>query len=282
MKQIKSTQPDFSTIFSNHVASSMHRYWAAKFPNDYENNRMPEEWRKTYGDEIDFAMHEADYMLGKLHKFVKANPEFTVLVIASMGQEAIEHEPEFNQLMISNFDSFMTTLGFETSEYNKLTGMEPEYVVEFNDAAGLAKFEEICSTVNINGRKPTVKPSSEKQCSFLIFQNNIDIDSIMVGNRQASLADAGLVIDEIQDMSGSTAQHIPGGCCFVFNGHTDLSSYSNLGDEHDLVSVTSSILTALDVPSASYMEKPIPAIVDALRTEPEQSNPGVNEQVALN
>lgn len=282
MKQIKSTKPDFSTIFSNHVASSMHRYWAAKFPNDYENNRMPEEWRETYGGEIDFAMKEADYMLGKLNKFVKANPEYTVLVIASMGQEAIEHEPEFNQLMISNFDAFMGSLGFGADEYRKLTGMEPEYVVEFTQDGGLDKFKEVCQSVSINGKRPTVKPSSDKQCSFLVFQNNIDIDSITVGNRQVELADSGLVIDEIQDMSGSTAQHVPGGCCFVFNGFSDLSALSNLGTEHNLVSVTSSILAALDVESAAYMEKPIPAIVDALRNQPEQSNPAVEEQVALN
>jgi hypothetical protein len=35
-KQLEITKPDFATFFTNHVASSMHRYWAATFPGDYE------------------------------------------------------------------------------------------------------------------------------------------------------------------------------------------------------------------------------------------------------
>ena len=271
-QQIKKTKPDFSTIFANHVAANMHRYWAAKFPNDYEVNRMPEAWRETYSGEIDAAMDEADYMIGRLDKFTKANPEFTVLVVASMGQEAIEHEPIFNQLMIENFDAFMGSLGFSAGDYEKRTGMEPEYVVEFSNSEGLEKFKHICKHLDINGRTPIVKPINETQTAFLVFQNNIDIETISVDGKVVSIADAGLVIDKIQDMSGSTAQHVPGGCCFVFNGISDLSAYSNLEQEHDLVAVTSSILAALDVDSESYMQNPVPAVVDALRNEPSDRN----------
>jgi|GEM_PF-1110991 len=264
-QQVKKTKPDFSTIFANHVAANMHRYWAAKYEDDYEVNRMPQEWRDTYSGEIDAAMDEADYMMGKLDKFVKANPEFTVLVIASMGQEGIEHEPTHNQLIIGDFDAFMHSLGFESLEYEKRTGMEPEYVVEFKNEDGLQKFEQICAGMDINGQRPIVKPINDKQCAFLVFQNNIDISSISVGNKTVSLAEAGLAIDKIQDMSGSTAQHIPGGCCFVFNGHSDLSAHTDLDSEHNLVSVTSSVLSALDIDPAPYMQTPIQAVVDALQ-----------------
>ena len=267
-RQIKKTKPDFSTIFTNHVAASMHRYWAAMFPNDYKVNRMPQEWRETYSGEIDAAMDEADYMLDKLDKFTKDNPEFTVLVVASMGQAAVEHKPEYNQLLIGNFTSFMSVLGFKPDEYRKLTGMEPEYVVEFNSEKGLKKFLRICELVDINGDEPGVKQINEKQCAFLVFQNNIDISYITVNDKRICLADAGLIIESIQDMSGSTAQHVPGGCCFVFNGFSDLSSFSNLDTEHDLVAVTSSVLSALDVESEPYMQSPVPDVVRALKDEP--------------
>lgn len=263
-QQIKNTKPEFSTVFANHVAASMHRYWAAKFPNDYDENKMPEEWRKTYSGEIDAAMHEADYMLGKLDKFTKANPEFTVIVLASMGQEAIEHEPTHNQLIIGNFDAFMGSLGFAKDEYEKLTGMEPEYVVKFNNSDGVEKFKEVCSKIDINGKKPLVKPINENQTGFLVFQNNIEIDSINVDGKTVSLEEAGLVIDKIQDMSGSTAQHIPGGCCFVFNSVTNMSAHSNLAEDINLVAVTSSILSALDIESEDYMEAPVANLVNVL------------------
>nr|MBX2885330.1 hypothetical protein [Granulosicoccus sp.] len=268
-KQIKKSKPDFSTVFANHVAASMHRYWAAKFPNDYDDNRMPSQWRETYSGEIDAAMHEADYMLSRLDKFSKANPEFTVLAVASMGQAAIEHEPAHNQLIIGNFAAFMSALGFSADEYEKLTGMEPEYVVEFKSADGLERFTRICELVDINGEDPYVKPINDNQCAFQVFQNNIDINSITVDGKVITLDDAVLVIDDFQDMSGSTAQHVPGGCCFVFNGFSDLSTYSNLDAEHDLVAVTSSILSALDVNSAPYMQNPLPDLVRALKDTPD-------------
>ncbi len=223
-------------------------------------------------------MDEADYMMSKLDRFSKANPEFTVLVIASMGQEAIEHEPIHNQLIIGDFAAFMSALGFKDDEYEKLTGMEPEYVVEFKSAEGLERFKEVCQSLNINDQKPTVKPINDRQSAFLVFQNNIDIESISVGNRIVSLAEAGLVIDPIQDMSGSTAQHVPGGCCFVFNGFSDLSRHSDLTTEHDLVAVTSSILETLDVESAGYMKSPVPAVVAAMKDSPAASGPSLNTQ----
>ena len=278
-KQIKESKPHFSTIFINHVAASMHRYWAAKFQDDYVVNRMPEDWRNTYGGEIDAAMDEADYMLGRLDKFTKSNPEFSVLVIASMGQEAIEHEPVTNQLIINDFDAFMASLGFEPNEYKKLTGMEPEYVVGFAENEGLERFKQVCKNMDINGQLPTVKPIDDKQTAFLIFQNNIDIDSITVDGRSVSLEEAGMLIDPIQDMSGSTAQHVPGGCCFVFNGTSDLSQHSDLSVEHDLVSITSSILTALDIDSEPYMKSPVNAVVDAVKNqEPSPPAPPVRKK----
>lgn len=279
--QIKKSKPEFSTIFANHVAASMHRYWAAKFPDDYEVNRMPQEWRDTYSGEIDAAMDEADYMMGKLDRFSKANPDYTVLVIASMGQEAIEHEPTHNQLIIGDFTAFMRSLGFQENEFEKLTGMEPEYVVEFKTEDGLERFKEICKKLDIDGQKPTVKPINENQTAFLIFQNNIDIESILVDGKSVSLADAGLVIDPIQDMSGSTAQHVPGGCCFVFNGFSDLSNHSNLETEHNLVAVTSSILAALDVEAPAYMESPVPAVVAALKQSPDASGTLETRKIAM-
>lgn len=279
-KQIKKNKPDFSTIFANHVAASMHRYWAAKFVDDYEVNRMPQAWRDTYGGEIDNAMHEADYMMGRLDKFVKDNPEYSVMVLASMGQAAIEHEVIHNQLIIGDFDAFMQSLGFSSDEYEKLTGMEPEYVVEFPTPELLERFKQVTDGTLINDQKPVVKPSSDRQCAFLVFQNNLDIENITVGNRQVPLTEAGLVIDEIQDMSGSTAQHVAGGCCFVFNGHSDLNHLSSLDTEYDLVAVTSSILSALDIETQPYMKKPLPAVVQAINDEASSQGAPSTPQVA--
>ena len=36
VKQLRATTPQFSSFFTNHVASAMHRYWAAAYPGDYD------------------------------------------------------------------------------------------------------------------------------------------------------------------------------------------------------------------------------------------------------
>ena len=66
-------------------------------------------------------------------------------------------------------------------------------------------------------------------------------------------------------MSGSTAQHIPGGCCFVFNGKDDLSSWSDREVDYDLTGVTASLLHVLDADVPDYMPEPIKPLVGALR-----------------
>jgi hypothetical protein len=42
-KQLKTTRPAFSSFFTNHVASAMHRYWAAGHPGDYEEVALEKE-----------------------------------------------------------------------------------------------------------------------------------------------------------------------------------------------------------------------------------------------
>ena len=56
MKQLKKHKPQFSNFFSNHVASAMHRYWAALFPGDYDDLELGEDWQQCFSGEIDFAM----------------------------------------------------------------------------------------------------------------------------------------------------------------------------------------------------------------------------------
>ena len=262
--EFRRTRPEFATIFANNVAAAMHRYWAAKFPEDYDDMRMPAEWRETFRGEIDAAMDEADYMIGRLARFAKDNPDYRVMVIASMGQAAIEHEVIENQLIVKDFDAFMGTLGFAPDEYEKLVGMEPEYVVRFAEPAGLERFKARADSLVLGERRPHLKPTDERQTTFLVFQNNVAFDHVVLDGREIPLADAGLHIEPIQDMSGSTAQHVRGGCCLVFDGTSDLSALGEPTVEHDLTRVTASIVEAFGAPLADYMRPPVPSIVEAL------------------
>ena len=73
-QQLSRSKPDFVTFFTNHVASSMHRYWAASFPGDYDNFKFSNDWVDTYEDEVLWTMQKADEMLERLGRFVDQTP----------------------------------------------------------------------------------------------------------------------------------------------------------------------------------------------------------------
>jgi len=263
LHQWKRTQPDIATIFGNHVAAAMHRYWAAAFPNDYVTNNMPLDWREDYCDEIDAAMLLADDMLKRLLKAAKKVPGTRVLLVGSMGQAGIEHEVTRNQLIITDMNRFLAQLGFTTDDFERRPGMEPEYIVSFSSPEKLQAYDKARWRMNINGNEPECKIANSDTCSILVDQYNVDFDFVTVDGKSISLDEAGLKIESIDDFAGSTAQHIPEGICIVMDPTEDLSSYSNENID-DLCAVTSSILAAQDVPVPDYMPKPVGELVKAL------------------
>jgi hypothetical protein len=111
MKQLETSKPDFATFFTNHVASSMHRYWAATFPEDYGTFGYDQAWVKAYCHEIDWTMHKADQFLTRLVHFTRRNPDYQIWITTSMGQAATEAEPVSTQLFITNMPLFIVTMG---------------------------------------------------------------------------------------------------------------------------------------------------------------------------
>lgn len=263
-KQWQTFQPDLSSIFINHAASAMHRYWAAAFPDDYASNNMPEQWRETYKHEIDEAMQLADHMLGRIMKSIEGK-NTTLLIVGSMGQQAIEHEPTFNQLIIKDMQKFLALVGMYNDDCEQRPGMEPEYVLSFRTKALLDKFEAVCRQVNINGEQPEVKRANDTECSLLVDQYNIRFDSITVVNRTVSLERTGLHIEKIHDIAGSTAQHTAEGIAMVVSPTQDLSCLNEHAYKADLCSVTAAVLEALDVPVPHYMPTPLRDLVQALQ-----------------
>lgn len=266
LKQIRGSSPDMSTIFSNHVASSMHRYWAASFPDDYEENNMPLWWQEQYSGEIEYAMDEADYMLGELLKYSKQNPEYRIVCLGTMGQAGVAHKVAKNQTIIKDFEKFLKVLGFDPGTYQRKGGMEPLYVIEFPDEAGCGRFVETMSSVKINERAPTtVSRLNENQVRFSIGQTNVPEEiSVSVGNRTYQSVDAGIKVEAIQDLASSTAQHVPEGACLVFSGTEDLSSYSG-NKMVPLMSVTSSLLDGIGCEVPDYMPEPDLNMVAAIQ-----------------
>ena len=60
-KELKSTNPDISFFFTNHVASSLHRYWPSIFPNDYEELKF-DMMLETYVKLVNIIYHVYSFM----------------------------------------------------------------------------------------------------------------------------------------------------------------------------------------------------------------------------
>ncbi len=97
MKELNRKKPQFVTFFTNHVASSMHRYWAARYPSDYDVFGYSDDWRSTYDHEIDWTVGKFDEMLGRLKTFARQNPDYSLWILSSMGQGGnTSRQPDHN------------------------------------------------------------------------------------------------------------------------------------------------------------------------------------------
>ncbi len=135
MKQLTTTTPDFVTFFTNHVASSLHRYWAASFPTDYEQFGFDSDWVQTFSHEIQFTMQKFDDMFARLIHFVDAHPQYNLWITTSMGQAATTALPIETALFVTDAPRFMATLGIEPSQWRRTPAMVPQFNVTIADDA---------------------------------------------------------------------------------------------------------------------------------------------------
>ena len=63
--QLKSSKPQFSTFFTNHLAGMMHRYWYDYYPEQFKNNiRKKSTFKKnSIIKALDIADHQIKNLL---------------------------------------------------------------------------------------------------------------------------------------------------------------------------------------------------------------------------
>lgn len=210
MKQLQCTRPHFCTFFTNHVASSMHRYWAASFPEDYDDFNHSQEWISSYRDEILFTMGKFDQMLKRLEQFVSNNSDYSLWVATSMGQAATKAEPCESELVLADASRLMSF--FDIHQWSVRPAMVPQFGVVTQEGD---KFELALSMLRINDRP--VKYERVADFFSLSFGHlNQKGKSADFNGRQVPFADLGLENIIIEDHTGSTAYHIPQGCLFIY------------------------------------------------------------------
>jgi len=228
MKQLTEKKPQFATFFTNHVASSMHRYWSAAYPDDYDDFDLDPAWIKTYRKEIDFSMKTADNFLHSLVNFVHENSDYSIWVATSMGQSSTETKKINTQLTVTNMSQFMKGFGLENDSWEVKPAMHPQV----NIVVSKDKAEYLSDKLNrllIGGVYVSYR---QKGTFFSIDLGHIDLGEdegvIKINNGLDesdpnyradcySLKDFGLINFKIQEGTMASAYHIPQGCLLIYN-----------------------------------------------------------------
>lgn len=131
-------KPSYSTLFSNHVAGNMHRYWYAHDLNSFKNKeKYPKKWIQRNKNIISISLKLLDDFIG----YILKKEEFIdtiILITSSMGQEA---NPKFDEKFLSKYDgkikdinlflekfySFYFKKFLEKIEFNYKSNMAPQY-----------------------------------------------------------------------------------------------------------------------------------------------------------
>jgi hypothetical protein len=256
-RQVRRSRPRFATFFTNHVASAMHRYWAAYRPGDYERLGLGEDWVETFRDEVMWATGEAADMVGRLADQVDANPGAQLWIASSMGQRATMAETLETQVYLTHPAPFLEAMGLPgEGAWQRRPAMLPQFnlVVE---AAYAEPFHAALDTVRVGGQPLTFKRSDNGFFSLDFGQPNLhdQPDAVTIAGEPRSLASLGLETVEIEDRSGTTAYHVPEGILAVYDP-TRPPPADTARPEVSVLEVAPTILQTLGVDPPPYMTRP--------------------------
>lgn len=219
MRALETEKPAFTTFFTNHVASAMHRYWAALYPMDYDSFDFTPEWVATYRNEILWTMSAVDRMLARLIAFVDSNPGYELWMSSSMGQAATSTQVAQTQVFLKDVPAFMAAIGFSPDEWEIRPAMLPRVIVAMKNADAAARFEQKLATIQVSdsGFLPWKHLGAgvfriHPGCLF-----NVTREVVKVGNLDRPFAELGFANVVIQDSVGQSAYHVPKGSLLVYS-----------------------------------------------------------------
>jgi hypothetical protein len=255
-KQLTERRPAFSSFFTNHVASAMHRYWAASFPADYSDVQLGDDWMDKYRGEVPWAMAQADAMIGKLAAFADANPEYQLWIVSSMGQEATFAQPLESQLYLVDLPAFMSALDIPASAWAERPAMLPQSNVRIEPDHADA-FEAELRRIEVRGESLSYTRADDGFFSMFWGQSNLhdQSGSLIRAGEVVEPAELGLQTVEIEDRSDTTAYHVPQGTFAIYDP-ADRSAKPAERPEVSVLEIAPALLANFGLPVPDYMVVP--------------------------
>jgi hypothetical protein len=263
-RQLRRTKPEFSSFFTNHLASAMHRYWGAHRPGDYAELKLDQSWISTFRHEVMWATAQADGMLARLVKFIDATADGQLWIASSMGQRATRAEALETQVYLNQPTRFLRTMGLPDDAWQRRPAMLPQFNLVVAHPY-IETFGDALSTVRIGGDALGFTRRGGGFFSLDFGQANLHdrADAVAVAGEFRSLSSLGLEAVEIDDRSGTTAYHVPDGVLAVYDpAHPARTSER---PEVSVLEVAPALLTRFGIEPPSYMVQPT-ALESALAT----------------
>lgn len=142
LDQISNNDVSYSSIFTNHLAGNMHRYWYAYSSTDFKSkNRYQKKWIQRNNQSFFYAMDLIDDFIKEIIKLDSLERN-NIILTSSMGQEANSKFDNYKlakfDAKITNFDLFLKNFELYKKQNNIkfdnqlkiLRNMAPQYGIE--------------------------------------------------------------------------------------------------------------------------------------------------------
>lgn len=202
--------PAFSTFFTNHVASLLHRYWHHIFPEDFGD--LYSNLKKDYLPTILYALKVVDKIIGNALRFTQINPSITLAFATSMGQEAIRYvEYEGYSLELEDISKLLDFFEIRQGAYKPLLAMVPQCAISVEDkitkdqiskclrncfsvsGRRLFALEEAGNTLSITIHTP---PKSDILSKKFIYKKSTGEDIFL------DFSSYGIIVHELEEATG--------------------------------------------------------------------------------
>ena len=216
MKQVMDTNPDISFFFTNHLASSMHRYWPTIFPQDYEQGKFDKSWLHRWSGEIPHAVKVTNYQLTRLINYCKSKGS-ELIVCSSMGQAAVVNTTIKRKLvLITNLKNLLGYLGIKKTDWEPRLSMSPQVVITPKNNSVIDSLKKL-KNIFLNGKNINFKTTTTGEIIFDISLINQENLTIIDGDKKINNKEIGVDNVNLQDAAGCYAYHISEGTLLHYN-----------------------------------------------------------------
>lgn len=249
VKLCRKHDPDLAVYFTNHVASAMHRYWYALFPDDWSESHYGEEWVERYRDEIPAAMRSLDDGIADVWKWCE-DTDRTLVVLTSMGQSAAPalDTSATGTAVVRDPGRFAEALGV-TDPFTVGSAMVPQihYLFEADEVAA-------ATTAAITALDTATSDVRAEQSGRVVtvtyHLGDLSRGSIKLGASDRPLSESGVNWEPIDDHRSGT--HDPKGLMLVAGDMTGAELPAVL----DALDVAPMLLSAVGVDPIGSMRVP--------------------------